>query len=107
VRERTRKPWTLLAAVSARRFTDLATDVDFLAHLDRCVADRHEYLNGPNWFTTTTAPALHGAACFSMKFGLGDALRSLPVASGRPVEDHKRSPVIGVDLMFQKAISVR
>ena len=48
--ERTRNPWTILSDVPARRFTDLATNADFLAHLDQCVADRHAYLTGPSWF---------------------------------------------------------
>ena len=73
--ERTRNPWTILSDVPARRFTDLATDADFLAQLDRCVADRHAYLTGPSWFAATYgSSALRGVAYFSMEFGLGDAL---------------------------------
>jgi glycogen phosphorylase len=107
--ERTRNPWTILSDIPARRFTDLATNADFLAHLDQCVADRHAYLTGPSWFAATYgSSALRGVAYFSMEFGLGDALPLYAGGLGVLAGDLMKTtsdlgiPVIGVGLLFQQ-----
>ena len=103
-------PVLMLGTIDQGQLAAAATDVGFLAHLDRVSQDLHAYMNGESdWFRRT-----HGAvdgplvAYFSAEFGTTECLSIFAGGLGALAGDHLKSasdlgiPLIGVGLLYQQ-----
>ncbi|MGH7057876.1 MAG: alpha-glucan family phosphorylase, partial [Acetobacteraceae bacterium] len=106
--ERTANPWLILQAVSRRRLETLALDPEFVARLERLLAERRNKLAQRTWFEDQPASALSQAAYFSMEFGIGEALPIYSGGLGVLAGDMLKTasdlgvPMVGVGLLYQR-----
>lgn len=104
-------PVLMLGIIDQERLEKLASDVGFVAHLERVVQNLDEYLNEDEdaWFPRTYG-ATGGSlvAYFSLEFGLTECLSIFAGGLGVLSGDHLKSssdlavPLIGVGLLYQQ-----
>jgi len=107
--QRTRNPWIILQAVSARRLEELAADPGFLAELDKLATRHRAELAAPGCFAATDdASRLRGVAYFSMEFGVGEMLPLYAGGLGILAGDVLKTasdlavPIIGIGLLYDE-----
>jgi glycogen phosphorylase len=105
----TGNPWLLLQAVSDQRLQELAADGDFLADLQRQLAERDAHFAEPTWFDSGHAQRFSGQiAYFSMEFGLSESLPIYSGGLGVLAGDYLKTacdlgvPLIGIGLLYQQ-----
>ncbi len=104
-------PVRMLGMISQERLEKVASDVGFLAHLERATAYLDEYMEqtGTAWFGRTygqqESPLI---AYFSLEFGLTESLTIFAGGLGVLAGDHLKSssdlnvPLVGVGLLYQQ-----
>ncbi len=97
-------PLRLLSELPQERLHELEQDKAFLAHMDRVIADYHDYLQADPWYS---GPRDAVVAYFSMEFGLDATLPIYSGGLGVLAGDHLKScsdlglPVVGVGLLYR------
>jgi starch phosphorylase len=103
-------PVLMLGMIDQGQLAAAATDVSFLAYLDRVWSDFQAYLNGETtWFQRTHGPTDGPRfAYFSAEFGLTECLSIFAGGLGVLAGDHLKSasdlgvPLVGVGLLYQR-----
>jgi glycogen phosphorylase len=102
-------PVALLGRVGQARLEELASDVNFLAHLGRACEELDAYMVRPAWFQTEHVEhARLRIAYFSAEFGLTPCLPIYSGGLGVLAGDHLKSasdlglPLVGVGLLYQE-----
>jgi glycogen phosphorylase len=99
-------PAILLGLVPPARLAALATDADFLRHLDEVVDAHDRYLHEDRWFQHRDSP-LRTVAYFSPEFGITEALPQYSGGLGILAGDHLKAssdlgvPIVGVGLFYR------
>lgn len=97
-------PLRLLSQVPQERLLELERDKAFLAHMDRVIADYHDYLSAEPWYG---GPRDAMVAYFSLEFGLDTTLPIYSGGLGVLAGDHLKScsdlglPVVAVGLLYR------
>ena len=97
-------PLRLLSEMPQERLQELEQDKAFLAHMDRVIAEYHDYLQADPWYS---GPRDAVVAYFSMEFGLDATLPIYSGGLGVLAGDHLKScsdlglPVVGVGLLYR------
>ncbi len=115
--ERTHSPWHILQTVGRDRLEESAQDADFVALVERHVADRARLLAARSWFAQThqdpaagpeATPLLGEIAYFSMEFGLTEALPIYSGGLGMLAGDYLKAagdlgvPAVGIGILWQQ-----
>lgn len=103
----THDPVTLLGAVPASRFDELAADPEFCAKLERAHGDLRAYLADDLWYQREVTDAPRAIAYFSPEFGIASTLPQYSGGLGILAGDHLKAasdlglPLIGVGLLYR------
>ncbi len=100
-------PVRLLGEVPASRWAELATDEDFVGHVQWVADGLQTYLTGDRWYQSLGADAPKAIAYFSPEFGITEVLPQYSGGLGILAGDHLKSasdlgvPIIGVGLFYR------
>ena len=107
--ETNQNPILMLGRVDQARLEELARDDSFLAHLERVVARKNEYMNSPDWYERhPDAPPGLCMAYLSAEFGIHESLSIYSGGLGLLAGDHLKSasdlglPFVGIGLLYRE-----
>lgn len=101
-------PVALLGAVSQDRLMALAGDESFLAHLERVLACRSNYMSRQTWMELQYGASDLLIAYFSLEYGWSECLPIYSGGLGVLAGDHLKSasdlglPLVGVGLLYRR-----